>query len=170
MITFQTVTTINDDEFDALFAASLSSLNAGSYPWHLYGDLTDTQKKEHIRAGYDRMLTEGFLWRVADDDGVLLLNAGVKDGTTAKWVLGLVKPDANGSKAYLYGEDYRNARNAYWAEIGITSWTLELAGTNTPVHTHALNRQQADAIGKPLTEDTQEVAPVLTLLNLTVGT
>ena len=169
MITFATVTTIDDSEFDDLFAASLPSLNAGSYPWELYGNLTDAQKKEHIRAGFDRMLTEGFLWRVSDDDGALLLNAGVKTGTTAKWVLGLVKPDANNSKAYLYGEDYRNARDAYWATIGITSWTLELAGANTPVHTHLLNRQQADAIGKLLTEDTQEVAPVLTLMNLTVG-
>ena len=171
MITFATVTSINDDEFDDLFAASLPSLNAGSYPWHLYGDVTtDAEKKAHIRSGFDRMLTEGFLWRVSDDDGVLLLNAGVKTGTTAKWVLGLVKPDANNSKAYLYGEDYRNARDAYWTEIGITSWTLELAGANTPVHTHALNRQQADAIGKTLTESTEEVAPVLTLMNLTVGT
>ena len=170
MITFATVTTIDNAEFDELFAASLPSLNAGSYPWHLYGNVTtDAQKKAHIRSGFNRMLTEGFLWRVSDDDGVLLLNAGVKTGTTAKWVLGLVKPDANNSKAYLYGEDYRNARDAYWAEIGITSWTLELAGANTPVHTHALNRQQADAIGKTLTESTEEIAPVLTLMNLTVG-
>ena len=74
MITFATVTTIDDSEFDNLFAASLPSLNAGSYPWALYGNLTDAQKKEHIRAGFDRMLTEGFLWRVSDDDGALLLN------------------------------------------------------------------------------------------------
>ncbi len=169
MITFTTVTSIDDAEFDTLFTASLPALNNGSYPWHLFGSMTDTQKRDHIKANYERMLTEGFVWRVADDDGVLLLNAGVKTGTTAKWVLGLVKPDANGSKAYLYGEDYRNARNAYWTEIGITSWTLETAGANTPVHAHALARQQADAIGATLTESTDEIAPNLTLMNLTVG-
>lgn len=170
MIIFETVTTINDNEFDDLFAASLPSLNAGSYPWYLYGDVnTDSEKKALIRSGFERMRTEGFLWRVADDDGVLLLNAGVKTGTSVNWVLGLVKSDANGSKAYLYSEDYRNARNAYWTEIGITSWTLETAGSNTPVHAHLLARQQADAIGVTLTEATHEIAPNLTLMNLTVG-
>lgn len=170
MITFETVTTINDAEFDALFTASLPEMDAGSYPWGQFPAVnTDAEKKALIRGAYDRLLQDGIVWRVYDDDGVLLLNGGVKTGTTAKWVLGLVKPDANNSKAYLYGEDYRKARNAYWAEIGITSWTLETAGANTPVHAHLLNRQQADAIGTTLTESTEEVTPVLTLMNLTVG-
>lgn len=169
MITFSTVTSIDDTEFDALFWASLPELDAGSYPWHLYGTLTDLEKKDHIRAGFSNVLDDGFVWRVSDDDGVLMLNAGLQDGTTAKWVMGLVKPNAAGSKAYLYSEDYRNARNAYWAEIGITSWTLETAGANTPVHSHLLSRQTANAIGTTLTENSREVAPHLTLMDLTIG-
>ena len=140
MITFATVTTIDDTEFDALFWASLPDLDAG-----------------------------GFVWRVSDDDGVLMLNAGVQDGTTVKWLMGLVKPNAANSKSYLYSEDYRNARNAYWTSIGITSWTLETAGPNTPVHTHLLSRQTANAIGTTLTENSREVLPDLTLMELTVG-
>ena len=169
MITFATVTTIDDTEFDALFWASLPDLDAGSYPWRLHGTLTDLEKKDHIRAGFDRLLTDGFVWRVSDDDGVLMLNAGVQDGTTATWLMGLVKPNAANSKSYLYSEDYRNARNAYWTSIGITSWTLETAGANTPVHTHLLSRQTANAIGTTLTENSREVTPDLTLMDLTVG-
>lgn len=169
MITFATVTTIDDIEFDSLFWASLPELDAGSYPWHLYGTLTDLEKRDHIRAAFDRLLIDGFVWRVSDDDGILMLNAGVQEGATAKWLLGLVKENAAASKAYLYSEDYRNARNAYWAQIGITSWTLETAGANTPVHTHLLNRNAANAIGKTLTETTREATPDLTLMELTVG-
>lgn len=169
MITFATVTSIDDAEFDSLFWASLPSLDSGSYPWHLYGTLTDLEKRDHMRGNFNRLMADGFVWRVSDDDGVLMLNGGVQEGTTAKWLVGLVKPNAAGSKSYLYSEDYRNARNAYWTEIGITSWTLETAGANTPVHTHLLNRNAANAIGKALTENTREATPDLTLMELTVG-
>jgi len=169
MITFETITSVDDTEFNDLFWASLPSLDAGSYPWHLYGTLTDLEKRDHMRSNFNRVMADGFAWRVSDDEGVLMLNAGIQDGTTAQWLVGLVKPDASGSKSYLYNEDYRNARNAYWAEIGITSWTLETAGANTPVHAHLLNRQTADAIGATLTENSREVAPHLTLMELTVG-
>lgn len=169
MITFETVTSIDDAEFNELFWASLPSLDSGSYPWHLYGTLTDLEKRDHMRGNFNRVMADGFAWRVSDGDGVLMLNAGEQEGATAKWMVGLVKPDASGSKSYLYGEDYRNARNAYWTAIGITSWTLETAGANTPVHTHLLSRQTADAIGTTLTENSREVTPDLTLMDLTVG-
>lgn len=169
MITFATVTTIDDAEFNDLFAASLSDLDSGSYPWHIFPTMTDIEKRDHIRAGFDQLLTDGFVWRVSDDDGVLMLNAGIQDGTTAKYLMGLVKPNAAGSKSYLYGEDYRNARNTYWTSIGITSWTLETAGPNTPVHSHFLSRQTANAVGGTLTENSREVTPDLTLMDLTVG-
>lgn len=170
MITFSTVTSIDDTEFDDLFAASLSDLDAGSYPWHLFPQIVTVEdKKAHMRAAYDRLLDDGIVWRVADSDGVLLLNAGEQTGNTISWVLGLVKPDASGSKSYLYSEDYRNARDAYWSQIGITSWTLETAGANTPVHTHLLNRQSANAIGTGLAESVRELNPNIVLMDLTVG-
>ena len=170
MITFSTVTSIDDAEFDDLFAASLADLDAGSYPWHLFPQIaTVADKKAHMRAAYDRLLEDGIVWRVADSDGVLLLNAGEQTGDTLRWVLGLVKPDVSGSKSYFYSEDYRNARDAYWSQIGITGWTLETAGANTPVHTHLVSRQAANAIGGTLTENVRELTPGLTLMDLTVG-
>ena len=109
MIRFETVTTIDDTEFDTLFNASLSVLDEGAYAWHLFPEVdTVEQKKIHIRAAYDRLLTEGFVWRVYDDDGVLLLNAGTQTGNRATFLLGLVKPNAAGTKSYLYTDDFNN--------------------------------------------------------------
>lgn len=170
MITFSTVTSIDDTEFDDLFAASLPDLDAGSYPWHLFPQIVTVEdKRSHMRAAYDRLLEDGIVWRVADSDGVLLLNAGEQTGDTLRWVLGLVKPDASGSKSYFYSEEYRNARDAYWSQIGISGWTLETAGANTPVHTHFLSRQSANAIGTGLTETVKELNPDIVLMDLKLG-
>ena len=60
MITFSTVTSIDDAEFDDLFAASLADLDAGSYPWHLFPQIANVaDKKAHMRAAYDRLLEDG---------------------------------------------------------------------------------------------------------------
>ena len=154
MITFETVTTIDDTEFDILFDASLAVLDAGAYAWHLFPDVdTVEQKKAHIRSAYNRLLTEGFVWRVYDDDGVLLLNAGTKTGNRATFLLGLVKPNAAGTKSYLYTDEFNNARNAYWTEIGITGWTIETTGKNTPIHNHFSNRSSVSKLGADMVEE-----------------
>jgi len=154
MINFETVTSIDDTEFNILFDASLAVLDAGAYPWHLFTEVNSVEeKKAHIRAAYNRLLTEGFVWRVYDDDGVLLLNAGVQTGNRATFLLGLVKPNAAGTKSYLYTEDFNTARNAYWAEIGITGWTIETAGKDTPIHNHFKNRNSASKLGASMGEE-----------------
>lgn len=169
MITFTTVTTIDDTEFDALFWASLPSLDGGTYPWKLHGTLTDLEKRDHLRARFNAMLTDGLVWRVADDDGVLMLNAGTQNGASAKWSLSLVKPDAADSKAWLYGADYRNARNAYWTSLGVTSFVLETAGANTAVYNHVLAVEAANALGVPMSYSSAVVTPDYTAVEFTIG-
>lgn len=169
MITFATVTTIDDTEFNSLFWASLPSLDSGTYPWHLHGTLTDLEKRDHIRAIFDRLLAEGFVWTVSDDDGVLMLNAGVQDGTEATWLLCLLKPDAAGSKSYLYATDYQNARGSFWTSRGVTSWTIEIAGTDNAVNDHINSVNAADSIGGTLSQATRELTPDLTVTDATIG-
>lgn len=154
MITFETATSIDDTEFNTLFDASLAVLDAGAYPWHLFTEVnTVEQKKLHIRSAYDRLLTEGFIWRVYDDNGVLLLNAGIKAGNRATFLLSLIKPNAEGTKSYLYTDEFNNARNTYWTEIGITGWTIETAGKDTPIHKHFSNRSGASKLGAVMKEE-----------------
>jgi len=168
MITFETVTSINDAEFNELFWASLPSLDSGTYPWHLYGTLTDLEKRDHIRAIYDRLLTEGFVWTVSDDDGVLMLNAGVQDGAEATWLLCLLKPNAAGSKSYLYATDYQNARSSFWASLGVTSWTIEIAGTDNAVNRHMASQNEAGTVGGTMTETARVLTPDLTVTDATI--
>jgi hypothetical protein len=113
---------------------------------------TVEQKKEHIRLGFQKFLTEGFVWRVFDDNGVLTLNAGVKEGDRATFLLGLVKPNNSGTKSYFYTDEFNNARNAYWVELGITGWTVETTGKDTPIYNHFNNRKEASKLGSNMTE------------------
>ena len=87
MITFSTVTSIDDAEFDDLFAASLADLDAGSYPWHLFPQIANVaDKKAHMKP-HTTATRRRVVWRVADSDGVLLLNAGEQTGDTLRWYL-----------------------------------------------------------------------------------
>ena len=169
MISFATVTSIDDAEFNSLFSASLPDMDAGSFPWRIHGQLTDIEKRDKLRADYEQLLSEGFVWRVSDDDGVLMLNAGIQNGTSANWILGLVGTNAAGSKSYLYSQEYVDARNAYWASIGITGWTLEASGANTPVHNHMVSRQNANALGASMTTQERVFSPELTFTDITLG-
>ena len=169
MITFATVTSIDDTEFNDLFLASLAALDSGSYPWQVFPTMTDMEKRDHIRAGFDTFLSDGIVCRVSDDDGPLILMGGVQDGSVVTWHIGLTKPNAAGSRSYLYSDDYRAARDAYWAQIGVTQWILATAGADTPVHEHMRSRQTANKLGPSMTETSREVVPDLTMMDLTVG-
>ena len=169
MITFETVTSIDDTEFQSLFDDSVADLDAGAYPWSLFPNVTtNTQKRDHLRATFNDLLTNGIVWRVYDDDGVLMLNAGKKSGSSITWLVGLVGQDANGSKSYLYSSDYTTARNAYWTSISITGWTLETAGENTPVHNHIKSRETANAIGTVSTA-TRNLSDFINVFDVTVS-
>ena len=169
MITFETVTSIVDSEFDDLYDASISVLNDGSYPWHIFGAFHDVEKKNHIRGTFNRLLTDGIVCRVSDGDRPLILMAGNQDGTTVTWLVGLTQGDSSGSKSYLYSDEYRSARDAYWTEIGVTQWVLEIAGQDTPIHQHMTSRQTANKLGPNMAETSRELSPSVTIMNLTMG-
>ena len=87
MITFETLTSIDEGEFDRLFFASLRYLDGGSYPFWVCGQLIDTQKRDHYREAYLRMLqhSDGAVWRVSDESGALMLNSVMKNGSVLHW-------------------------------------------------------------------------------------
>lgn len=167
MIIFSVVTSFTDDIFDTLYAGCSEDLSAGSYPWHLYTSVTtDEQKKEHLKDSFNRA---PFMFTVYEDDHPLMLNAGTISDGVFKWYLGLIGPDASGSKAWLYRNDYSQARNSFWPTQGITAWHVETLGSGTAMHDHIVKARNVGTIpGEFTSKDTDHLVTKETELRFTV--
>lgn len=142
MLNIKILESIDETIFDKLFGHSIEAMDAGSYPWHLAPQVTTyADKRNYIFDAYQKILGEGIVWMVCDDDYPLILNAGYIEGSAIRWVLGLCGPDASNSRSYLYSQGFRDARDAFWRTVGVDSWLIETNGFENPIAAHARNRQ-----------------------------
>ena len=139
MITVNTATGIDDAEFDRVYADSIDAMNSGTYPWEAYLKVTtDEEKKAHIRKLYDISRSNNLIIEVRDDDLLIALLLGQWHDEELMINAVLVSPDASGSKVWAYGEEYADARNAYWDSIGINGWTHRSSGEHSATHKYLL--------------------------------
>lgn len=151
MINFTVVTSFTDELFDNLYAACSAELDAGTYPWHLFPQVTtEDQKKAHLKAAFNAAT---FMFTVDEDGHYLMLNAGTVTNGVFSWYLGLIGPNTSGSKSWLYGDDYVNARNAFWPANSITNINIETVGSGTSVYDHLETAKQAGTIPFSVYED-----------------
>ena len=160
MITVNTATTINEDEFNRVYLDSIAVMNNGSYPWECYVDVnTDEEKKSHIRNLYDFSASSNLVIEVRDEGFLTGLFLGQWHGEELIISIVLVASDASGSKVWAYEEGYADARNAYWDSIGINGWTHRSSARTSATHRylwrcHELNTLKAScetrAVAAPL--------------------
>lgn len=148
MITIQTTTSINEEEFDKIYADSLDALNNGSYPWEAFPLInTDEGKKTHIRKIFDFSFDSemGIVFETREDDLLLGMACGYLLGEgKLRITMGLMSPNAAGSKSYAYSPEGHTARTAYFNSIGVNSFTYVTAGPESPFYKHMYKRLAAD--------------------------
>lgn len=141
MYIFERITEIDEVVFNRLFDDSLPAMNAGSYKWDLFPTITtEQQKRDHIRDNFISIPNQsnGILFQVRQDDRVLQYNCGTLENGHLIWILGLVGRDINGSKSFMYADDYHDAEALFWTENNITSWEMQTAGEGTSMHNHIM--------------------------------
>ena len=148
MITIEEVTAVPDD-FDALFDASLPYMEGGTFDWSFLGNPeTDEDKREAMRAKFQEIMdtpqTKGVLWR--KDGHAIHLAVGSMDAWEPgyiTWILALYGPDADGSKAWLYSEDYiTQCRDYFRDEWGVKGYMVNCFNDTTIMAYH-LNKPNA---------------------------
>ena len=168
MITFQTVTTIDDDEFNSLYRDSSYYMDRRNYPFWIHGLRNHEDRLAHIRAEFDRFLEEGVVWRVSDGDLAIGLSAGeISDGRLT-WFQSLVGLDANGSRSYLYDDSYIAARNALFTSLGVSSWVVEITGEGNSMHEYYKRLNEQGKLGSSVSEEVTDVGSGLTIVRITV--
>ena len=146
MITIEPVYSAEMPEFEQLFQASLPAIDGGSYHWPVMGN---PETYEDKLAGF-KEYADGFLraqngrallWRV---DGVPVHFAvgffNINDPTYITWAIGLYGPDGNGSRGWLYSDEYITKSKEFlrdqWGLEGHRLMTFE----NSSVHSYHLRK------------------------------
>lgn len=148
MITFVKESSVPEHVFERLYDLSVDYIDNGTYPWHLYPPMTAEERKVHMRKQYEMLATarRGVIWLVMLDELPVMLNAGFREKALLRWHLGLVSPDANGSRAWLYDPAYTAARDAFFEELGVGGYIMARSSENQSIHRHVESRQAVNEI------------------------
>lgn len=141
MFVWEKIESINEEDFNRLFDASLPSMDAGSYKWDLFPDInTEEEKRAHIKSSFESFLNDpnGIVFQVRQDDRVLQYNGGTLIDNHLLWMMGLIGTNVNGSKSFMYAEEYHDAEAQFWSDMNIQSWEMQTTGSNTPMHDHVV--------------------------------
>lgn len=166
MITIQKVETLSDADYDTLYDASAPYLESGSYPWEFQPIMnTPERRKTRFRELLDAALNQApkggvVVWGVYIDDEIHMFNVSYKEEDTYVWALSLLKPDSNGSRAYLYSEEFSQARTDFWKELGLTRWIVECCGQGTPIYEYQQQAKTSGSIQEDVVESPKVVAGV----------
>ena len=143
MFVFEKINSMDEEVFNSLFDSSIAVMDSGSYNWQLFPNVvTQEDKRAHIRDCIETHinLPEGILFQVREDDRILMYNCGILYGENRHlmWCLGLIGTDVNGSKSFMYSEEYHDAQAKFWTDYDIRSWEMQTAGAGTSLHEHII--------------------------------
>lgn len=139
MITVRPVASLNDFEFDRLYADSLPILEAGSFPWP--EEITDPAGRKSFAVDWVAALLsdqENFRSFVVEIDGLeVMYLTGWLWGDTAYAISALLGPDQNGSRAYYRTSEFKAAWTDHLlAADGISKVGLILAKNSPMLPSH----------------------------------
>ena len=118
--TREIITTIDDGEFDTVFSSSFHALDEQkAYPFHLFPFASYEEKKNFFRERYNQALSEKSVWRTTDENGILELYTGYIEAGFQHIELWLTAPNSEGTKSYLYTDDFINSRTVHWNSMGV---------------------------------------------------
>jgi hypothetical protein len=139
MFFWEEIKDINQEDFSRLFADSLPAMDAGNYKWDMFPSITTNEQKEnHIQTLFENFLEDptGIVFQVRQDDRALQYNCGTLVDNHLVWSLGLMGTDVNGSKSYLYNDDYHTAEAIFFSAMDITSWEIQVSGRDSSILKH----------------------------------
>lgn len=169
--TFTDITSFTDAEFDHCWNASETDMIAGSYPFHLYASLTTTaQKKAFIKEKYNDYCADSnwIVWKIEDEDTIIMLNAGVVVGTNLEWRMSLIGPNDSGSKSWMYDVNMTTARNTWLNGKGCTTMEMITPNADSKIYDHCANKITNNKMNGTNATTTTDIPGVLTSRSITM--
>jgi hypothetical protein len=117
---FTRVTSIDEIPFDDLFAGSLEKMDGGTYNWFGLDDEEAKRARIHDLAATIIALPDSFIQALTLDGMVVLAIFGaIRDETDLYNNITLARPNAAGSRSYIYDEAIRSAQHQFYIDHGI---------------------------------------------------
>ena len=131
--TFEKIIEYNAEDFFKCYNETKETLET-NFDFEDASELSDVEKRGFFKAKYMKYIKAGppaFCWKVSDESGTLMVNAGILNGSRLDWYLGLTARDANNSRSWIYHPDWLTASHAFWTENGITTLSAIFANENS---------------------------------------
>jgi hypothetical protein len=158
--TFTNITSFTDAEFDHCWSTSEADMLAGSYPFHLYPQVTTTaEKKQFIKDAFTEKCSDSnwIVWKIEDEDTIIMLNAGQVSGTNLAWEMSLIGQNNAGSKSWMYDQNMTTARNTWLASIGCTTMEMCTPNADSKIYNHCANKITNNKMNGTNTTTTEEL-------------
>lgn len=130
---FEKIIEYNAEDFFKCYNETKDILD-NNFDFESAAELGEDQKRAFFKAKYMKYIKAGppaFCWKISDESGTLMVNAGILNGTRLDWYLGLTARDANNSRSWIYHPNWLSASHAFWAENGITTISAIFANENS---------------------------------------
>jgi len=166
-ITLEEVDALDDVAFDRIFASSLPHMDNGTFDWDMHQKFnqtvleTEEQKKEFVRLIINTISTNGQsqLCLVSKDNYPIVYFISENRDVGYHMPIFLAGPDVNGSKAYVYSEELREAVRNH-VKVFSTSKVLNFVYANQTTNNNSLqNVMNSIALRDTTTKDFVGVDP-----------
>ena len=128
------ITSITPDDINRLFDASRNKVLEGTIPFD--GELTDYQARTWLTSDIQTILVDeiGVLFGYYKDDHLCFVRYGIVNDGVLEQSYYLAGNDAEGSRAYLYSQEFADALKAYYQAnfTAVDSWAI--AGKSTATY------------------------------------
>lgn len=128
------ITSITPDDINRLFDASRNKVLEGTIPFD--GELTDYQARTWLTSDIQAILVDeiGVLFGYYKDDHLCFIRYAIVTDGVLEQSYYLAGNDADGSRAYLYSQEFADALKAYYQAnfTAVDSWAI--AGKSTATY------------------------------------
>lgn len=115
------ITSIEDEIFDNLFYASLSYMDAGTLKW-TNDSLSPEEKLAEFKGRCNILLDRSnFAYKIEKEGLTLGMIFGDRTGLSFTAILGILRPDASGSRSWIYDTELKTSLSDFAAENNLTS-------------------------------------------------
>lgn len=146
MYTITETVSFDGADFDTLYASTLPHMNSGTFSWSLVGNpSTEEEKKEALKNRYNAFLDTskvlrgvGLAWK-KDETTIHIAAATFNsfDSDYITFIYALYGPDGNGSKSWLYDNDYyTETKNFFQAQYGVVGWKFYCVNNSSIMNYH----------------------------------
>lgn len=116
------VTSLDEIDFSGLVAGSLPRMDAGTYVWPA-GVETNKQKEDYLRSRAEAILAQpnALCFKCVVDGEDLAVIFGSLEKGILYGGFSLVRPDANGSRSFIYRQDVLDSQKQFLTGHGASS-------------------------------------------------